>query len=230
MSNFLPVNDVLCIRQGVTNMVIMTNKIEKVLFDLDGTLFDTQKLHARVEAELLLRYCGITIDPNELSANYAGWPTRKVFQLISGCDDKTAEELCVAKWSTLMPLAKEAEPLADLHALFHEICHERKIDIAIGTASPRQWAIDILSRGWIKYFHLDAIIGGDMVKDGKPHPEIWLRAANITPPRKCLVVEDGSAGIEAAEAAGMPAALLTPKTHPHAHSIKELRGILPLLI
>ena len=51
----------------------------------------------------------------------------------------------------------------------------------------------------------DAVITGEDVKRKKPDPEIYLLAARrlALPPRRCLVVEDAPAGVEAAKAAGM---------------------------
>ncbi|MGB1404601.1 MAG: HAD family hydrolase, partial [Flavobacteriaceae bacterium] len=54
------------------------------------------------------------------------------------------------------------------------------------------------------YFH--STTGGHQVTHGKPHPEIFLTAAQKlnTPPEACLVFEDTRSGIAAAQAAGMP--------------------------
>lgn len=53
--------------------------------------------------------------------------------------------------------------------------------------------------------HFDSIVDGSMVSRAKPDPEIFLLAASLmtVPPVNCVVVEDASAGIEAAKAAGM---------------------------
>jgi beta-phosphoglucomutase len=51
----------------------------------------------------------------------------------------------------------------------------------------------------------DAIVDGNMILHTKPHPEIFLKAAEKlgVAARDCLVVEDAEAGVEAALAAGM---------------------------
>ena len=51
----------------------------------------------------------------------------------------------------------------------------------------------------------DGIVAGDQVKNGKPHPEIFLKAADLIgiKPANCVVLEDSPAGITAAFAAGM---------------------------
>ena len=52
---------------------------------------------------------------------------------------------------------------------------------------------------------MDYVINGDMVTNGKPDPEIFLKAAAAlgVAPERCAVVEDSVAGIEAAHRAGM---------------------------
>ena len=59
------------------------------------------------------------------------------------------------------------------------------------------------------------VMSGDMVTDGKPHPEIYLTAASKlgVEPRRCLVFEDSPHGIQAGKAAGMTVvAVLTDMT------------------
>ncbi len=53
----------------------------------------------------------------------------------------------------------------------------------------------------------DVVVTGEEVQRGKPDPEIFLRAAQrlAVPPRRCVVVGDAVAGIEAARRAGMAA-------------------------
>ena len=56
----------------------------------------------------------------------------------------------------------------------------------------------------------EVVVGGDMVTKGKPHPDIFLKAAELLAlkPEECVVVEDSPAGIRAACAAGMQAVLV----------------------
>ena len=51
----------------------------------------------------------------------------------------------------------------------------------------------------------NVLVSADMVTQGKPHPECFLRAAELlgADPAKCLVFEDAPAGVQAAQAAGM---------------------------
>lgn len=52
---------------------------------------------------------------------------------------------------------------------------------------------------------MQAVVSGDDTKEGKPDPEVFLRAAELmgVPPRQCIVIEDAVAGVQAARAAAM---------------------------
>lgn len=175
--------------------------IKNYLFDFDGTLFDTQKLHAIVESELLSAH-GVPMTPAEISAKYSGVRTEQFFSELLG-DEKFAMELVKKKWEKLLPLAPTAEPLADLHNLFSSL-KDRGVLFGIGTASPAFWVEEILERNNLgHFFEQGTIVGGDMVAAGKPHPETWERLQRGVPSESCLVVEDGVSGVLAAKAANM---------------------------
>jgi HAD superfamily hydrolase (TIGR01509 family) len=203
-------------------------EIKRVLFDLDGTLFDTQKTHAQVESQLMAEH-GVTLDPVDLTSRFAGIPTHRVFMEALGCGEDVARALEVQKWDILLPRFQEAAPLADLRALFSNLS-ARGVSLAIGTASPRVWAWNILNHhGLLEFFDEDSIVGGDMVANGKPAPDIWITAARDTGFGNCLVVEDGTAGVQGALAVGMQAALLLPKQYEGSIPLDELGDILRVL-
>jgi beta-phosphoglucomutase-like phosphatase (HAD superfamily) len=202
--------------------------IKRILFDLDGVLFDTQIFHSQVEAALMAEF-GVSVDPKEISLTYAGRPTESIFQEILGCDEKTAKDLAKRKWEYLLPRATEARQLCDLTKLFVKIC-EKDVAMSIGTSSPSQWAHDLLRlHGLEHFFESTEIIGGDMISCGKPDPEIWLKAALDTPAEHCLVVEDGIAGAKGAMAAGMSCALILPNIFPGAIQITTADDVIDLL-
>lgn len=207
---------------------LLKGKIKRVLFDLDGTLWDTQKHHALVETQLMSEH-GVQISPEEVSAQYAGRPTELVFKEILNCDDALASELMRRKWERVFPAASKAEQLCNLRELFSRL-KEREIQFSIGTASPVRWAHDLLRvNGLSEWFDVKNVIGGDMVRNGKPSPDIWIMAAGDTPLEECLVVEDGRAGIEAAISASIPCALILPRRYDGVIEIQSAVDILDLI-
>lgn len=175
--------------------------IKNYLFDFDGTLFDTNDLHSRVESELFHEN-GISIIPEELIVKYCGIKSERFFTELLG-DEKLAKRLIEKKWEKLLPLAQTAEPLADLHKLFSFLKNQGVL-FGIGTSSPVSWVKKILEENELEpFFDQGTIIGGDMIVQGKPHPETWQRLQRGVPSGNCLVVEDGVAGVLAAKAANM---------------------------
>ena len=79
----------------------------------------------------------------------------------------------------------------------------------------------------------DAVCDGTQITHSKPDPEVFLKAAEQveTPPARCLVVEDASAGLEAARAGGMDCAILGDAEMPfaptyHLDRLEELPGLI----
>jgi len=75
--------------------------------------------------------------------------------------------------------------------------------LGLVTGTPLASARTILPEKLFAAF--DAVVSGDSVKQGKPHPEPYLKAARLLklPPRECAVIENAPLGIESAKKAGM---------------------------
>jgi arylformamidase len=71
------------------------------------------------------------------------------------------------------------------------------------------------------------VIGGDNIKNGKPDPEIFLKAAELTgaAPKNCLVLEDSEAGAEAAYKAGMRTVLVPDMYAPNANTMAKVNAV-----
>jgi len=100
------------------------------------------------------------------------------------------------------------EPLPGLLRLLEQ-ARALGILMAVASAAPPDNIPFILDElGLRRYFK--AVVNGQDVKHGKPHPEIFLKAAHALgiEPASCLVFEDALSGIEAARRAGMDAVML----------------------
>ena len=77
--------------------------------------------------------------------------------------------------------------------------------------------------------HFDAIVGATDVARGKPHPDVFLKAAELcgVQPEHCIVFEDAPLGVEAARRAGMRAVVLT--TTLPASSFAEFDNIVAIV-
>jgi len=183
----------------------IVNKKKAIIWDMDGVISDTQRLHALVESELLARY-GIDINPKDMTAKYAGRRTEEVFSELlkeKGAVNYNIDELMREKWERATALLDELEPIPGVINLIKEASTQR-IPQSVASASGKKYVNAVLTKlGLISYF--EAIITGDDISKGKPDPEIFLKAASAmsVKPNDCVVVEDGRSGMTGAKKAGM---------------------------
>jgi len=93
---------------------------------------------------------------------------------------------------------------------FLEHAYKEHIPMAIATAAI-PFNIDFVLDNLNISHYFKAIISAHDVKESKPHPEVFLKAAQAlnTAPEDCIVFEDAPKGVEAAQNAGMKAVVIT---------------------
>lgn len=199
------------------------------IFDLDGTLVQTQtKFHAPAESAIL-KWQGIKIAPEEISERFAGVHTLEVFQQLAPAQN--AETLLEEKWRYMKQLTI-TQPIEAVRCAPHLInqLHKMHVPMAIASASPLWWIVMCLTTIRVApYF--DHYVSADEVLNGKPAPDVFLLAAKRlgVDPTNCIAVEDGKAGVHAALSAGMKTYWLTESGAeiPGATKIKSLAEIAP---
>jgi HAD superfamily hydrolase (TIGR01509 family) len=177
---------------------------DALLFDLDGTLIDSNRLHRRAW-QAAAEERGLVLE-DEGYARMVGRgveAVRAVFHDLFGQEAPFAEILArrlalAAEWrSSLQTRPGAAEVLA--------WARSRAIRIAVGTTTHRGETLDVLERAGLRSF-VEFVVGGDEVIEQKPAPDVYLACARLVgvPPERCLVVEDTSTGALAARRAGIP--------------------------
>jgi HAD superfamily hydrolase (TIGR01509 family) len=205
-------------------------KIKGIIFDMDGVISDTQKLHSSVESGILRRY-GIKITPNEITEKYSGVKTREFFDdLLKKQDQEYNLDLLMAeKWSQMEKFASESVDAIDGSVELIKRLSSSGYALAVASSSNLKYVKTVLSvLGVIDYFSF--IVGGDMVTQGKPNPECFLLASSKIqiPPESCLVIEDGVSGMQAAKTGGMKCIGLvkdTNKIYPTSNLVTSLSEI-----
>lgn len=205
--------------------------IRSVVFDMDGVLFDTERLSqhywGKAGRELglpdmdkeIFAYLGINSRASEIMferdhgdvMSYAEW--NKIVRKLSA--DHIAEHGVPVK-------AGVRELLAFLR--------QQGITVALATSTARPLAEKYLVQsGIIAYF--DEIITGDMVKNGKPAPDIYLMACEKLglEPAQAAAVEDSYNGIRSAHAAGMQALMVPDLLEPTQELAPLCAAVLPTL-
>ena len=209
--------------------------IQAIIWDLDGVISDTQKLHARVESELLAEL-GFQITPEEITRRFSGRGLKEQFDtlLIPVGISYDYESARKSKWARMIALVDTVEPIDGSVELIRR-CHSSRFRQAVGSASITPYIEKILHKLEIRDC-FQAVVGRDMVKEGKPHPEIFLEAAKRLEyrlPKQCVVIEDGVAGMLAALHARMPCIGLVPTMsfeYPCNIQVTSLREIGPSFI
>lgn len=180
-----------------------------VIFDLDGVLADSEPWWNQIDAKLLAEY-GTTYrgeyhqDVLGVSYRLAVEFYKNAFHISASVEELMRRRGEIATDFFANPVDLFPSAKATLEAL-----RETKLLLAIGTSSVSESARPFLERTGIGNF-FDAIVTGDEVPRGKPHPDIYLQTAKKLriAPEACLVIEDALAGVTAAKAANMRVAAI----------------------
>lgn len=188
-----------------------------VIFDLDGTLIDSESIALDVGARLLTGM-GVA-DSRAILARLVGvdgGEGRRQLQTLAGPGFDVAafalawETEAEAAFAGGVPVMKGAGTLL---ARLTDLGLPR----AIATNSRTAGALAKLgSAGLLHHFGEDNVVGVDAVARAKPAPDLFLEAARRldTEPALCLVFEDSSIGVAAALAAGMRVVQIPDMSHP----------------
>jgi len=201
-----------------------------VLWDMDGTLIDSEPFWLLSESRLASDY-GATwtaengheligkslYDSSALLKDRLSIQDLTVEQVI----DRLTDEV-VAHLRTSLPWRPGAlELLMDLR--------QQGVKTALVTMSMRRMALAVVEQ--IPFHAFDVVVAGDDVVLGKPNPEPYLKAADLlgVDPKQCIALEDSKTGLASAEAAGtlavgIPNIVPIPQT-PNRVVIPTLQGL-----
>jgi len=199
--------------------------IKAVTFDLDGILVNTEEIFHLTGTELLRRR--------------GKQPTQELFNAMMG---RRAQE-SFSNMIRLMNLTETVDELAAESGEIFDSFLEEKLETmpgvldvltmiesrglpkALATSSDRNYVRRILGRfDLLDRFH--HFLTAEDVTHGKPHPEIYLKAAALlnVEPHEMLVFEDSENGTKAAAAAGAHV-ISVPHRHSRHHDFSVARGI-----
>ncbi len=182
----------------------LLEKIEAVIFDLDGTLVDSMWMWRAIDIEYLGRF-GIPL-PEKLQYEIEGMSfheTAVYFKERFHIPDSL--EQIKENWNRMAwdKYANEV-PLKPGVPEFLEGCRKSGIKLGIATSNSRELVENVIAVHRLRgYF--SCIMTGSEIKQGKPAPDIYLAVAGAlaVEPEHCLVFEDIIPGIQAGKNAGM---------------------------
>ena len=176
-----------------------------VIFDMDGVIFDTEKVYLDIWTEVFEKY-GYKMT-KELYVTVMGTGRKNVIKtfLENFGDDLPIEKMYEEKDNQLFyRIENQGIPLKEGVKELFSMLKEKNYKIALATSAKRERVEKQIKDKWLKE-SFDAIVCGDDVEKGKPSPDIFLKAAKKidVEPENCFVVEDSPAGIKAAFSGGM---------------------------
>ena len=197
-----------------------------VVFDADGTLFDTENLMYEVWVEV-----GEEMNfpyPGQEYLDYVGLNRAAVLSLMKqrygdGFDGAEFMARCVSRLS--QRIENEGVPLKPGVREILAFLRERNIPVGLATSTHRERTdrrLELCGLGE----YCQAVTTGDEVSRGKPDPEIYLttcRKLGLSP-EHCLAVEDSKNGILSARAAGMSVAMVPDMIPPSAELLAQVWG------
>lgn len=182
----------------------MYDHFDGLIFDMDGTLVDSGKLHEKAWSATLERY-SIPLD-FALMRSLAGVPTKGTIEIL-------LKHFQVPALASLDEMNDFKEQFVHEHmhqfvkpTALMEVAEQYfgKKPMAVGTGAYTQEAQSILKICGLDRF-IQVVVGADQVKNPKPAPDTFLRCAELLNlnPTQCVVFEDSHLGLRAAADAGM---------------------------
>jgi HAD superfamily hydrolase (TIGR01509 family) len=172
-----------------------------VLWDMDGTLVDTEPYWLAAETELVQAWGGEWTLDDGLALVGSSLQRSALILASRGVQLEAGEIIQVLTDRVIAQLADEVPWRPGARELLVAL-HEADVPTALVTMSIRRMADYIAEAAGFPAFH--AVIAGDEVVNGKPDPEPYLRAAQAlgVDPSECIAVEDSEFGVASAVASG----------------------------
>ena len=187
----------------------MPSPFYAVIFDLDGVLADSEPWWNQIDAKLLGEH-GVSYR-GEYHRNVLGVSYRLAVEFYKNAFHISAsvEELMRRRGEIATDFFANHVGLFPSAKTTLQQLREMKLHLAVATSSVSASARPLLDRTGIRSL-FSVVVTGDEVQQGKPHPDIYLRAAKKLEisPEACLVIEDALAGIAAGKAANMRVAAI----------------------
>jgi len=182
----------------------MKQKYRAIIFDLDGVIIDSMKLHTKLEKEVCKKY-KIKV-PSSVSRKFPGWKIEEIFSyIVKNFSDKKIDikRMIKDKYKAMLKLVDKE--IKEVPGAIEFVKRARKFfkKTALVTSSEKKFTELILKKFNLKGSFDVVMTANDFVR-GKPDPEPYLKAIKLlkVKPGECIVIEDADNGIVSAKVAG----------------------------
>lgn len=204
----------------MSDLINLVNKFDTVLFDMDGTIVNTEPLHAKAAAKVL-NELGIEIDLEACLSKYYGMTDTDVLKMeCPQFTEQQVEETIHKKNEKLIELFKtlshEEKKSFITPGFFEFITHLKNQGKKLAVVSASE---DIIVYETLKCFEIDQYIQLQMGRNQtvltKPNPDPYLEAMKRlnTSPQKTIIFEDSPTGLKAAKATNAQVVRITGFAH-----------------
>ena len=175
--------------------------IKAVIFDMDGLMFDSERLTYQCNVEVL-KEKNLTMSED-------------FYKTLLGKTIIMATQLMHEEYGEDFPVHEDGVPKKEGLVELLKYLKENDYLTIVATSSDRHRVDDILNVADVAQYYHDSICGNEVTK-GKPDPEIFLKACQKlgVEPSEALVLEDSEAGIQAAYNASIPVICIPDMKYP----------------
>ena len=180
--------------------------LKAVLFDMDGVIVDTEPLHRKAYF-LMFKDMGIHVT-EQMYTSYTGQSTINICKQLVGhfnldTDPKTLVAIKRKHFKYLFENDTSLQLLDGVLDLIKNY-HKNGLTLVLASSASMPNINRIFERFDLDRYFVAKLSGADL-KQSKPHPEIFIKAAQAAgqPREQCMVIEDSSNGIKAANDAGI---------------------------
>jgi HAD superfamily hydrolase (TIGR01509 family) len=198
--------------------------IKGIIYDFDGVIADSEALANAVLAEFVTSL-GL---PTTLQESYDRYMGKRAVEVVAAIESGLGRTLAPTfsddfRDATLARFRNELKEVAGASAFIRH--HARLAHCIASSSSAERLRVSLDAIGLTEDF-ADRVFSTDLVPRGKPHPDIFLYAADriAVAPQHCLVIEDSRSGVLAGVAAGMTVLGLCAGAHiqnGHAERLRE---------
>lgn len=179
--------------------------IKGAIFDMDGLMFDSERLVCSIWQEIMDENgYKFNVDIFKNTIGLRQDKSKKFYTSLYGVDFDYDGFKIQSRQRFYKRIEKDGVPIKKVLFELLDFLKDNNIKMAVATSTSAKTALKVIKKAGV-YDYFDSFVCGDDVKNGKPHPEVFLTAAERigVPPEECVAFEDSINGIKSAFAANM---------------------------